>query len=261
MDSWSNARHQTLGLHRLRWFWRCAQGTLPQCFANLRWSTYGQVRCDNVEMQSNCVQLFARKIMRLLGGVTVEDVEREAGLLSELGGSGESATIVEVYQHGWLPHSNQSVYYIDMEYCPETLHQRIHGTSPGGDLLLGASGPGPSQRSMMKGSAPPRDGDSTSPSEPDNDAILTSVSIDWQSIVDIMQEINDGLIRIHSRKIVHRDLKPTNSSPPQCLPDNSPLLRERSTMETIRFGLFQSSNIEETTHHKSWAGDKRLPRT
>lgn len=34
--------------------------------------------------------------------------------------------VVEVRRHGWLP-QNSSYYYYDMEYCSESLGNRVHG--------------------------------------------------------------------------------------------------------------------------------------
>ena len=49
------------------------------------------------------LQVFARKILRIFGDLTREDVENEAAVISRVCRSGQSNTVVEVYDHGWLP--------------------------------------------------------------------------------------------------------------------------------------------------------------
>ena len=71
-------------------------------------------------------QVFARKLIRLFGGVTREDIESEAGAISRLCRPGGSKFVVEVMRHGWLPR-NPSYYYIDMEFCNLNLHVYIYG--------------------------------------------------------------------------------------------------------------------------------------
>ena len=74
------------------------------------------------------LQIFARKILRLFGGVRKEDIDNEARAVSQLCAPGRCKNVVEVIRHGWLP-TDSSYYYIDMEYCSETLDDRIHGRS------------------------------------------------------------------------------------------------------------------------------------
>ena len=71
-------------------------------------------------------QVFARKIVRIFGDITPSDAEAEGQTLSELCRPGFSMYVVEVLKHGWLPR-HPSLYYIDMEYCLETLDNRISG--------------------------------------------------------------------------------------------------------------------------------------
>src|SRR5271170_1912877 len=55
---------------------------------------------------------IARKLIRLSGRVTREDIDNEAKAIGALCGPGTSKYIVEVMRHGWLPR-NPSYYYID----------------------------------------------------------------------------------------------------------------------------------------------------
>jgi len=70
---------------------------------------------------SSNVQTFARKILRIFGELTREDVENEVAVISQVCQPGQSNTVVDVYGHGWLPGLDPSYYYVDMEYCTLTL--------------------------------------------------------------------------------------------------------------------------------------------
>jgi serine/threonine protein kinase len=80
--------------------------------------------------------VFARKLIRLFGGVTTEDIENEARAISKLCGPGTVGNIVEVFNHGWLPR-DRSCYFIDMELCSETLEQWILKRAQEGPLFGG----------------------------------------------------------------------------------------------------------------------------
>src|SRR5271154_6314440 len=69
-------------------------------------------------------EVFARKIICLFGDVTKEDIVNEARVTSELCQPQRSNTVVEVMRYAWLP-GHPSYYYIDMEYCSETLEHWI----------------------------------------------------------------------------------------------------------------------------------------
>lgn len=82
--------------------------------------------------------------------------------------------IVEVTHHGWLPY-NASYYYIDMEYCQETLEQYIRLEKI--PLLVG------------------------------------DMVVNWENIgntLEVALDIAKGLAFIHQNGAVHRDLKPRN---------------------------------------------------
>ena len=151
-------------------------------------------------------QLFARKIIRLFGHVTAEDIDNEARAVSALCCGGQCKYLVDVFEHGWLTGAKTD-YFIDMEYCPETLedmmtvytslpdHKRPKpiasadkDTGRNGDLRVSAR------------SAPIWSEEFES----------TSDDIEWDPILRIFEDISSGLAFIHSKRFVHRDLKPTN---------------------------------------------------
>lgn len=154
--------------------------------------------------------------MRIFGDITHEDAENEGQMLSELCRPGRSRTVVEVRKHGWLPR-NPSLYYIDMEYCPETLESRIHGSVTGKDSMLDYGFPTPT-------SELPTDLEITqSPINvalPNEDTEGSPTEFDWQSVVAIIEDINQGLIYLHENHTVHRDLKPKNGRTPLMIEGN-----------------------------------------
>jgi hypothetical protein len=66
--------------------------------------------------------VFARKVIRIFGDTTKEEIENETRAISTLC-NGECRYVVEVLQHGWLV--DESLYFIDMEYCQATLEDFI----------------------------------------------------------------------------------------------------------------------------------------
>jgi len=158
-------------------------------------------------------EVFARKILRTFGDVTREDIDNEARAVSELCAPGKAKNVVEVMRHGWLPH-HSSYYYIDMEYCSETLEEWIIGVVRGEELNLGSglSDPepeigGPRELiewdSFVKSDVKAR----TINSFENMDAVM---EFDWEPVLNIIDDIVCALIYIHGTGTVHRDMKPRN---------------------------------------------------
>ena len=147
-------------------------------------------------MPSN-VETFARKILRIFGELTKEDVENEVAVISQVCISGKSNTVVEVYEHGWLPGLDLSYYYLDMEYCSETLEERIHRTAKHESF---ASIHSSTQAIELSSTAA---------------AVLSATAeFTWEQTVDILMNICSGLQYLHEQELVHRDLKPRNGALP-----------------------------------------------
>ena len=99
-----------------------------------------------------------------------------------------------VYEHGWLPGVDHSYYYLDMEYCSETLEERIH-RNKNYERLTGihSAMESPSTASAIPGPTP----------------AFTS-----EQVLDILENICSGLQYLHQEELVHRDLKPRNGALP-----------------------------------------------
>ena len=124
-------------------------------------------------------QLFARKLIRPFGEVTVKDILDEARAIEKLQTDTKCENLVLVLQHGWL--ASSPFYYIDMELCEANLENYLHGETLTYDTCTNPRFLG---------------------------AIFEKRGIchTW----DIMHEISLGINFIHSCKQVHRDLKPRN---------------------------------------------------
>ena len=155
--------------------------------------------------------------MRVFGSVMEEDIENEVRAISELCRPGQSNTVVEVIKHGWLPKTD--FYFIDMEYCPDTLYDWIRRR----DIMRHKNENADASRryemvnegSVMtfEDQVGAENRENLAQSQGLSDTIATReplMAFDFESIATILENIAAGLIFIHGRGIVHRDLKPRN---------------------------------------------------
>jgi serine/threonine protein kinase len=161
------------------------------------------------------IQVFARKVIRLFGPVTEDDIENEAKAVSALCTGGRCKYIVEVLKHGWLVR-DQSYYFIDMEYCEETLEDRIKSfviKQP--ELPIGTKQQDRDNPRLPE-SAPVYRPPYRPLYRPMASQIETSESEfdGWDALIDALDDISSGLNYIHKNKFVHRDLKPRNGIKP-----------------------------------------------
>lgn len=127
------------------------------------------------------MQLTARKLIRLFGGVTTEDIENEARAISKLCSPGTSRYIVQVKKHGWLPR-DKSCYFIDMELCSKSLEQEILDKRS-------------AKHFAIEDWRDPYDG---------------VTMLKW--MLNVAKAVACGLAHLHTQGAVHRDLKPRNGT-------------------------------------------------
>jgi hypothetical protein len=190
-------------------------------------------------------------------------------VVSELCRPGGNKYVVEVRRHGWLPR-NSTYYYLDMEYCSESLEDRIHGVETEGDQLNGSI---PVEKVEMKSTSTYSEQQTadTSFSPTSTPNTMTSQAAirweeaatddyDWASILDIMDDITRGLEYVHENGTVHRDLKPRNGTHTQ-IDDlmNSPLLREGPLLEDCGFRDCLRGYLQTVEHHAIGQGNPRIP--
>jgi serine/threonine protein kinase len=160
------------------------------------------------------IQVFARKVISPLGDkVTKEDIEREATAISVLSKAGRNKNVVTILRHDWL-RNRPGIYYIDMECCSTTLHDKIHdGAKILTENVEVRQDPARYGPTVQLGEQPflgvePHYAQSRT-YKPINSSSL-DLTVDWEAVLNIIQDIVSGLIYIHDQNTVHRDLKSRN---------------------------------------------------
>jgi serine/threonine protein kinase len=176
-------------------------------------------------------QVFARKIIRIFGRVTEEDVLKEVRAVERLCTPGTHKNIVCVFYQGWL---SSSLYFLDMEYCELDLDGWIqrHWSPEVEQKLPHLTGNVPSRTKMTQ-------------------------------IWDVMEDLTKGVAFIHSKSQVHRDLKPRNSNSfsNTSKADTSPLLWGIPGLENCRLWTHIRRDVQTSAHYSLCARHFVLPLT
>jgi serine/threonine protein kinase len=148
-------------------------------------------------------------LIRPFGNFTAEDIDNEVDAVSQLCRPGGNQYVVQVHRHGFLPQNESQYYYIDMEYCSESLDDRIHRvafkdeqikffTALIRNIETSSTTAEKSPTLGLEGNMMGEEMDDT--------------EFDWKPIVDIVDDIANGLDYLHCQGTVHRDLKPKNGT-------------------------------------------------
>ena len=155
------------------------------------------------------MQVFARKIVRIFGEVTQDDIENEIRVLCLLNENEWHQNIVKILRHGSFDNS-PFYYFIDMELCDLNLSVYIDYHS---GRLSSAFHPHAETIETI-------DTQIRSPVFVGKDC---SFPVRMHDMWTIASHIASGLEFIHSLRIVHRDLKPCNGISPSYVCNFSPL--------------------------------------
>lgn len=133
-------------------------------------------------------QVFARKILRIIGHTTAADIDNEARIVTSFLKNGGHPNIVTITRHGWMMSLNY--YFIDMELCDLTLNDYISYFA--GSTLTFEIVPSLQPAFVENGCGP---------------------IVRLHNIWTIGTHISRGLDFMHANGQVHRDLNPRNGTP------------------------------------------------
>jgi hypothetical protein len=166
-------------------------------------------------------RVFARKLIFGLPRDAIDVIENEARAISKLCAPG-AVGVVEVLRHGWSAKDMSSWYYIDMEFCAQTLEHWLHDSSSvdGAETQLGP------RFAEFQAPVPPRQGPSlpaTHGHKPASQISLAQSRLpqltpnreepdELDEGLRVMEDIASGLKYVHESGLAHRDLKPSNGN-------------------------------------------------
>jgi hypothetical protein len=183
-------------------------------------------------------QVFARKVVH--PSPSNKDILNEVKVFAKLSesGKGSSYNLVQIYGHGWLPHSN---YYLDMELCSFNLDTWIRVTK------------GP-DRTLSTVSAKPTS--SLKPIHPSDD------SERWELLeesLSIIIQIASGLGQLHNHELIHRDLNPRNGKSLDLKSHwGSAVFTDGAAVEDCRFRHCARRNLSNTADNNVEQRDSQL---
>jgi|SRR5277367_1097030 len=159
--------------------------------------------------------MFARKVTRLIGGISIKHVENELRAISMLCNNSHP-NIIDVFESGRL-NPDENIYFIDMELCGITLQSYFDGVN--------VPQPFVNWRTIRE------------------EGRLS------EEICHINEQLICGLAFIHNQKQVHRDLCPQNSTigsiKSKLILVSSPLFQEPA-VEDHRFWDYARGHFEST---------------
>jgi len=166
--------------------------------------------------ETNDSQVVARKIIRLVGYITEDDINNEMRAVAKLCMTANThKNIVSVFDYGRLQGFN---YFIDMELCDMNLQQWIDRTWHEDTAK---------KLPHLTIELPPR----------------MRIGQIW----DIMEDITRAVAFIHGEREIHRDLKPSNSICFMTLSNQiSPVFFCKRSLEGHRFRIYYGRLLAES---------------